>query len=306
MTKRMLRCGIAALCLLGSVAALAGPADAPAGGAPAGAGPRGPGGPGATGVPATGVPATGMPATGMPPGMRLGWQTQLGVGAIVNPEYVGSDEYQFIPIPYFEFRYLDERGTLFFANVPQGIGGYFYRRREPDGRTFNLGAALAPGFNVRGDEIEGLQEVDPAVEARLLLEAGSRRWGFQATLAQDVGNGHEGAYLDVSLSRQGRIGSRGGFYAVGPVLRIGDDAYKDTLFSVTEAESATSGLPAYEAEASLERFGVQALVSLPVGKGPWRFTAIGRASRLFDEAAESPVVVEENQFFFLTALTRTF
>jgi outer membrane scaffolding protein for murein synthesis (MipA/OmpV family) len=228
------------------------------------------------------------------------------VGAIVNPEYVGSDGYQVIPIPYFEFRYLDERGTLFFANVPQGIGGYFLRRRGPNGRAFNLGAALAPGFNVRGDEIEGLQEVDPAAEARLLIEANVRRWGFSATLAQDVGNGHEGAYLDLSLLWRDRIGMRGGFYAIGPVLRYGDENYKDSLFSVSPEESPPSGLPAYQAEAGLERAGIQALVSLPIGKGPWRWTALGRASRLFDEAAESPVVVEKNQFFFLTSVTRRF
>ena len=291
MTKRMLRGGIAALCLLGSVAAVAGPADTPAGGPPAGAGPRGPGGPG---------------ATGMPPGMRLGWQTQLGVGAIVNPEYVGSDEYQVIPIPYFEFRYLDERGTLLFANVPQGLGGYFYRRREPDGRSLNIGAAIAPGFNVRGDELPGLEEVDPAIEARLLVEGNTLRWGFQATLAQDVGSGHEGAYLDLSVSRRGRIGRRGGFWSVGPVLRVGDDDYQSTLFGVRPEESAASGFPAYEAEASLERLGLQGLVSVPVGDGPWRWTVIARGSRLLGDAADSSVVAEENQFFFLTALTRRF
>jgi outer membrane scaffolding protein for murein synthesis (MipA/OmpV family) len=296
MTKRMLRGGVAALCLLGSVAALAGPADAPAGGPPTGAGPRGPGGPG----------ATGMPATGMPPGMRLGWQTQLGVGAIVNPEYVGSDEYQFIPIPYFEFRYLDERGTLLFANVPQGIGGYFYRRREADGRSLNIGAAIAPGFNVRGDELPGLEEVDPAIEARLLVEGNTLRWGFQATLAQDVGSGHEGAYLDLSFSRRGRIGRRGGFWALGPALRVGDDDYQSTLFGVRPGEAAASGFPAYEAEASLERLGLQGIVSVPVGDGPWRWTAIARGSRLLGDAADSPIVAEENQFFFLTALTRRF
>lgn len=245
-------------------------------------------------------------APGRPPGPPLGWTTQLGVGAIVNPEFVGADEYQVIPIPYVEFRYLDERGTLLFANVPQGIGGYFYRRRDEDGRALNLGLAVAPGFNVRGDEIEGLDEVDPAIEARLLLEARWQRWSFDATVAQDIGSGHEGAYLDLAVARRGSIGRRGGFYGFGPVLRFGDDDYKSALYSVGVDESVASGLPAYDAEASIERLGIQGIVSLPLGQGPWRWTTIAQISRLLDESAESPVVVEENQFFFLTAVTRRF
>jgi len=121
-----------------------------------------------------------------------------------------------------------------------------------------------------------------------------------------LGSGHEGAYLDLAVARRGTIGRRGGFYGIGPVLRFGDDDYKSALYSVGADESVASGLPAYEAEASVERLGVQGIVSLPVGKGPWRWTAIARASRLLDESAESPVVVEENQFFFLTAITRRF
>jgi outer membrane protein len=245
-------------------------------------------------------------SAGRPMGPPTGWQTQLGIGAIVNPEYVGADDYQVIPIPYFEFRYLDERGTRLFANVPQGIGGYFLRRRAADGRAFNLGAAIAPGFNVRGDELEGLEEVDPAVEARLLLEANTRRWGFQATLAQDVGTGHEGAYLDLSFSRRGRLGRRGGFWAVGPSLRVGDGDYLGTLFSVSPAEALASGFAPYEAEGGLERVGLQGIVSRPVGRGPWRWTAIARVSRLLGDAADSPIVAQENQLFFLTALTRRF
>jgi len=251
-------------------------------------------------------PAPVSAAPGKPPGPPLGWTSQLGIGAIVNPEFVGADEYQVIPIPYVEFRYLDELGTLLFANVPQGIGAYFYRRRGQDGRALNLGLAVAPGFNVRGDEIEGLKEIDPAIEARLLIEARWQRWGFEGTLAQDVGRGHEGAYLDLSLSRRNSIGRHGGFYACGPVLRAGDDDYKSALYSVRPEESAASGLSPYEAEAGVERLGLQAIVSLPLGMGPWRWTAIGRYSRLLDESAESPVVVDDNQFFFLTALTRRF
>ncbi len=242
-----------------------------------------------------------------PMGLPLGWRSEFGAGLIVNPKFAGSDEYNVTPIPYFDFRYVDEAGTKFFANVPQGLGGYLYRSgRHASGASFKVGASIAPGFNVRDDSIDGLEEVGLATEARLFVEVASGRWSGNATFAQDVGSGHEGTYLDLSVNRRGRLMGGRGFYAVGPVLRFGDSVYKDSLFGITPEESAETGFPEYSAEAGVERVGLQGLVSLPVGKSKWRFTTIVRGSQLIDNAAASPIVVDETQFFFLTSLTRNF
>ncbi len=248
--------------------------------------------------------AAGVPTAA---GMRqAGWRSQWGLGTIVNPETVGRDDYNTQPIPYFDFRYMDGKGTKYFANVPQGLGGFFYRNRSAESdRFFNVGAAVAPGFNQRED-IDGLDDVDISVEARLYVEAGSRRWVASATLAQDLGSGHEGAYLDLSLNRRGQLGSRSGFYAVGPVVRIGDDSYQDAFFSVNARESLASGLNEYDADTGVERVGLQGLASLPLGQSKWRVTTLLRVSQLIGDAADSPIVDEETQFFFLTAFTRPF
>lgn len=237
----------------------------------------------------------------------MGWRSEFGAGVIVNPKFAGSDEYSVTPIPFFDFRYVDEKGTRLFANVPQGLGGFVYRSgTRASGNAFRVGLALAPGFNVRDDSIEGLDEVSLATEARLYLEFDFGRWAGNATVAQDIGSGHEGAYLDLSLNRRGRLMGGRGFYAVGPVLRLGDSIYKNALFGVSDEDSISSGLPAYSADTGIERVGLQGLLSLPVGQSKWRFTTILRGSRLTDSAADSPVVVDETQIFFLTSLTRKF
>jgi outer membrane protein len=249
--------------------------------------------------------ASGIPSAAG--AMRAGWRNQYGIGFIANPKFVGSDEYNTRVIPYIDLRYFDQKGTRYFANVPQGIGGYLYRDRRPEtGRFFNLGVAVAPGFNVRDDSIEGLDEIGISTEARLYFEGGGRNWGATATLAHDVGSGHEGTYLDVSAQLRGRFRDPRGFYAVGPVLRIGDDTYKQSFFGVSPEDSIETGLPEYTADAGVERLGLQGLISLPVSTSKWHFTALLRVSQLIDNAAASPIIVDETQYFFLTAFTRSF
>jgi outer membrane protein len=237
----------------------------------------------------------------------LGWRTELGAGFIANPRFVGSDEFNTTAIPYFDVRYIDAKGTKFFANVPQGLGAFFSRRVNPETGSFmNFAVALAPGFNVRDDSIPGLEEVGIATEARLFGEIGTRRWSGSATLAQDLGTGHDGAYLDVRASYRNRFMDNRAFYSVGPVLRFGNATYKNSLFGISPEDSAQTGLPAYDPDGGLERVGLQGIVSLPLGKSKWRSTTSLRMNRLIDNAANSPIVVDRNQYFFLTSITRAF
>lgn len=249
-------------------------------------------------------------ASGIPSAVgatESGWRNQWGLGVIANPRFVGSDAYNIRPIPYLDFRYMDQKGTKYFANVPQGIGGFFYRQRDvKTGGFVSIGASIAPGFNVRDDSISGLEEIGLSTEARVLLQTGGRGWVAAAVIAQDLGSGHEGAYLDLSINRRGRLGKGSGFYAFGPEMRIGDNTYKESFFSISSAESAATGIAQYDADAGIERMGLQGLISLPMGKSKWRFTSLLRVSTLLDEAADSPIIENKLQFFFLTAFTRPF
>ena len=238
---------------------------------------------------------------------QAGWRNQWGIGVIANPKFAGSDDYNVTPIPYLDFRYMDQKGTKYFANVPQGVGGFFYRHRNMQtGGFVNVGAAIAPGFTVRDDTFEQLDEVGISTEARLYAEVGGRSWVAAATLAQDVGSGHEGAYLDLSLQKRGRLGNATGFYAWGPVLRIGDDTYKESFFNIPADVAAEVGIDPYDADAGVERLGLQGLISMPVGSSKWRVTSLLRVASLIDDASDSPIVEEDIQYFFLAAFTRSF
>ncbi|MEM7708412.1 MAG: MipA/OmpV family protein [Pseudomonadota bacterium] len=241
-----------------------------------------------------------------PPQAQAGWRADYGLGVIVNPEFQGSDDYRVLPVPYIDLRYVDSVGEKYFVNVPQGIGAWLVRQRSDDGRrSLDIGVALAPGFANRDDEdLPGLEDFGPALEARAYVRYGAGPWSLQASFSQAVASGHEGFYADLSAARRGRFG-RGGFWSFGPTLRLGDGTYNSALYSVSVAESLTSGLSAYGASSGLESVALQGLVSLPVSKN-WRWTGLLRGGRLLSDPADSPVVQDETQLFFITAFTRRF
>lgn len=243
-------------------------------------------------------------APGRPPAPS-GWQYDLGVGLIANPEFQGSDDYRMLPVPYFDVRYVDEKGTKTFINVPQGFGRYFVRERLNNGNRFALSAAIAPGFQNRdAEDITGLETFGIGIEARIGAEYESGPWSVQAGLAQAVASGHEGMYGNLSANYRFILG-RGAFAGIGPSLRFGNSNYMSALYGITPSESFASGLAVSDASAGLESVALQGLLSFPVGS-KWRFTGVARAGRLVGDAGDSSLTLERSQFFLVTALTRRF
>ncbi|MEM9385590.1 MAG: MipA/OmpV family protein [Pseudomonadota bacterium] len=241
---------------------------------------------------------------GRPP-VQTGWQTDLGAAIIANPRFQGSDDYQLLPVPYFDVRYNDRKGNLLFANVPQGLGGYFLRVVDSGGRRLAASASIAPGFANRDpDDLEGLETFGTAIEARMQLEYGTRRFGIQASVAQALGTGHEGFYADLGASWRTRVGQRG-FLSLGPNIRWGNDQFLGALYGVSEAEATATGLGAFDAGSGVERIGLQGVLSLPVNDR-WRWTTVAQVGRLLGDAGDSSLTDSKTQAFVLMALTRRF
>ena len=236
---------------------------------------------------------------------QLGWQTDLGLGLIVNPEYQGGEDYRALAVPYFDVRYVDEPGTKTFLNVPQGFGTYFLRERTDSGNRFALSAAVAPGFQNRDtDEFAGLDTFGAGLEARLGAEYDIGRWSLQAGLSQALASGHEGLYGNLSANYRFVFG-RGAFAGVGPSLRFGNSTYMSALYGVTPRESLSSSLNSFDAGAGLESVALQGIISIPVGP-KWRLTGVARAGELVGDAGDSSLTAQSTQFFVVTALTRRF
>lgn len=243
-------------------------------------------------------------AAAQPAPPPIGWVREFGVGVIANPEFQGGDSYQARPIPYVDVRYRDENGVKYFANVPQGVGGYLYRSGASQRKRTAVALSIAPGFATRDDGIPGLEEVGPATEARLTFTRERGAWTAGAVFAADLGTGHEGAYVDLTLQRSGRIGRRG-FWSLGPALRIVDSDYAEAQYGIRPADAPLAGLPVHDAGEGAEQVSIGGVLSLPV-HGKWRLTTVARVGGILGDRGDSPIVESRTQAFLLIAVTRPF
>ena len=243
-------------------------------------------------------------AAAQPTQPPIGWVREFGVGVIANPEFQGGDSYQVRPIPYVDIRYRDENGGKYFANVPQGVGGYVYRSGAGSRRRTAVALSIAPGFATRDDGIAGLEEIGPATETRLTFTRAYGAWTAGAVFAADLGTGHEGAYLDLTLQRSGRIGQRG-FWSLGPALRIVDSDYAEAQYGIRPADAPVAGLPEHDAGKGAEQISIGGVLSVPVHE-KWRLTTVARVGGILGDRGDSPIVESRTQAFLLVAVTRPF
>lgn len=214
----------------------------------------------------------------------------LGTASI--PDYIGSDDYQLVPLIISNFR-LGNAEIVF-----EGSGARIDIFQDPVlefGPVLNLSL---PRENVESDRVDQLGDVDASLEA-----------GIYAGFAFPYGNLPEGELNGYIAARRSITGDNDGalliglieyFWAVKFFWRVGvnvsatyaDSSYMETHFGVSESASALSGLPVFDANAGLRDVSVSAYSILSFSR---RWGLFGRvlASRLTGDAADSPLVTEE-------------
>lgn len=209
---------------------------------------------------------------------------RVGIGGLVQPDYSGSDDYEVVPWPIISLEYL---------RLP-GIG-------DVGGRT--VGFSIGPSIDFEGKRdqndnpvLNGLGDVDAAVELGVRGTYEVNHWGAYASIRQGLG-GHEGIVGEAALYAVWRPAERWVVRA-GPNVSYADSEYFDTYFSVTPAQSATSGLPVYSAGSGFKSVGLQANAVYSLTDKVDLHVRAGY-ERLVDGAANSPIVARagsENQF----------
>lgn len=229
------------------------------------------------------------------------WVLTVGAAPVVSPVFQGADQYGLSVFPDLRLNYKD----LFFASVPDGIGynvintarwkvGPLAKLRF--GRQEDSGGSP---FLITGETnaLQGLGEIDLAGELGGFVQYDRGALRLRAELRQGFG-GHDGVVADVSLTRQGRIGSVS--YSVGPRLALGTAAFLQPYFGIDVRQAAATGLPHHAADGGIVSLGIGGAMVKPLGSRA-AITLFAGLDHLGRPVRESPLVRERGSPVQFTA-----
>jgi MipA family protein len=217
---------------------------------------------------------------------------KVGIGGGFAPDYAGSDDYSFIPLPFAEWQYQG------FAVRSSQLG------LEADllpFEGFSAGPILRYDLGrkkVKDDVVALLPKLDGTLEAGAfvgltlpLSDPSSDQATFLTTrleVVQGVSGGHGGTIAAGSLGVIQALSSD--LTAVVDVTAsyMSND-YADDVFGITTAGAAASGLAAYDPGAGLRDVGVGVVLDYKLSDSLSVF-ALGRYTHLMEDAKESPIV----------------
>ena len=170
---------------------------------------------------------------------------EIGAGGAMRPAYEGAKGYEFNPTGFF---------TLHYLWLP-GVGDV---KKERVDEGFSIGPSFRYVYKRDSDdhpELRGLGNIDAA------FELGGRiayQWSlFRPWLAVRYGlGGHSGIVAETGLDLRFRPSAVTEF-TIGPRASFATSEYMRTYFGVTPAESARSGLSAYNPRGGIKGAGLE-------------------------------------------------
>lgn len=259
---------------------------------------------GVAAAPAAAAPAAAGGLDGLIP---AGVTVSIGAAATYEPKYEGSKSYELSAIPIIKFRSAN-------GEVPGLFGKVDFRSIDDIGfGLLNVGGlSVGPAVGYRfdreeddGAKLRGLGNVDGA-----FLAGGFARYDFKPVyvrasyLTEVIGDDNTGGLFRLQVGAD-YMASRQLLLKPFAAIEWADDDYMQTYFGVTAAQSARSGLKAYSASAGAKSFHIGAGAEYELFP-TWTLHAGVEYVRLLGDAADSPIVEEENQVRARLGLAKTF
>jgi outer membrane scaffolding protein for murein synthesis (MipA/OmpV family) len=226
----------------------------------------------------------------------------VGLGAAVLPDYEGSDDYSFSPVPAATgrvsgFNFLLAGNRISVDLIPDGVGPTWDFQAGPIA-VVNLNRSSTKGID--DAQVRALGKVDTAIELGGYVGIGKTgvitsefdRMSFSLSYRKDVASGHKSTVLAPTINYVTPLSTKaiGGLFVSAE--RVGN-GYADSYFSITPTQSVASGLPVYNARGGWKNWAVGALaghtLTGDLRSGLQLFgTAVYR--RLLNDFADSPIV----------------
>lgn len=209
------------------------------------------------------------------------WRVELGANVGLHPVYPGATRYGPTADPDITLSY---RHRVTFGR---------------EGLSLNIlsvpGLALGPVIGLMDGRdhkdsarLDGMGDIQPSLALGAFLRWQHGPFTIRATVRQAATHSRNG--LKATLGGEWRTPIASDLtLALGPDLDFGNGRYEQTWFGVTQAQAASSGLPAYHAGGGLQDAGAH--VRLTWQATPrWQFRTFAGFRQLLLDAAGSPIV----------------
>jgi MipA family protein len=211
-------------------------------------------------------------------------RVRVGLGAELQPEYVGADGTSVSP--------------LFHVNIARGTEQFAFGAPD-DSFSIAVTSTDSLSFGLAGN-IEGRRKASdvgaPVDSIKRTFDAGAfvqYEWHdslrVRAELLKGI-NGHNGLLGTISADKIWRDGDRY-VLSLGPRVLFSDGRFQRAYFGVTPDVSVASGLPAYRPGSGIYAVAMAGGITYSLNDR-WGMFGFARYERLVGDAAKSPIVRE--------------
>ena len=214
------------------------------------------------------------------------WAFSIGIAGGFSPEYEGSDDYEFGIGPNVSASWRD---MVFYKGKSLGAN-LINNKNLKVGPILSWTSGRDEDDN---DRLDGLGDVDSSIEAGGFVAYRNKSLRFRMEARQDIDSGHEGALVELSAGTTLPFEQPLVFAALG--MTLASDDYMESFFGVDGKQAMDSGLKRYKAEAGIKDVNASLTAGYQI-TDRWRLGGKLEYKRLLGDAADSPIVVDEDQF----------
>ena len=210
----------------------------------------------------------------------------IGGGIGVKPDYEGSSDYEFVPLPagsarfgngmYIQLLGLNLRANVIPSNMWRLGPVYNYRQERSD---------------VENNRVDDMKNISDANELGIFGGFEWNNWFVFLDILGDTGNAYNGWYATLKGGYNYVI-SKAWMLSMGAHTTYADDDYMQTYFGVSAADSARSGLKRYNADGGMKDVGIDLGLNWNFASS-WDLRGIASISQLIGDADDSSPVVNE-------------
>ena len=210
----------------------------------------------------------------------------IGGGIGVKPDYEGSSDYEFVPLPagsarfsngmYIQLLGLNLRANVIPSNMWRLGPVYNYRQERSD---------------VENNRVDDMKNISDANELGIFGGFEWNNWFVFLDILGDMGNAYNGWYATLKGGYNYVI-SKAWMLSMGAHTTYADDDYMQTYFGVSAADSARSGLKRYNADSGMKDVGIDLGLNWNFASS-WDLRGIASISQLIGDADDSSPVVNE-------------